>query len=91
MFSTEEENVTGSTLGLVSVPWPVVRPVFTPGTLRSVTVGGVTSVTRTQSAGENVLSGHLERITSLRESANIRKYPITREYSPPHLSETTLM
>ena len=64
------------------MPWPVVRPVFTPGTLRSVTVGGVTSVTRTQPAGENVLSGHLETITSPREHVTL-----TREYQSPSLSE----
>ena len=76
MFRDEAENVTGSPPAWVWLPLEAVSPVFTPGTLRSATVAGVTSVTRTQPAGASVLSGHRATSTSLRELATLpREYP----------------
>ena len=63
MFRDEVANVTGSPQAWDWPRCPAVSPVFTPGTRRSATAAGVTSVIRTQHAGESVLSGHQATIT----------------------------
>ena len=86
MFRDEAENVTGSPPAWVWLPLEAVSPVFTPGTRRSATVAGVTSVTRTQPAGGSVLSDLRETSTSLRGHATL-----TREYTPHPPSITVML